>query len=90
MICALVIDIRNGFEDDKADVEWGFHILLPDMALSGYKICIFIVNEISDIEEEIDLWTAEFMKYFKVKKVLSYEEALEHIGKQQVMPSDGR
>lgn len=60
--------------------------MLPDMALWGCKTCIFLVNEISHIEEEIDLWTAEFMKYFKVKKVFSYVEALEHIGKQQVMP----
>ncbi len=73
-----VIDARNGFEDDKADVEWGFSVLLPDMAKSDCKKCIFIMNEISGIDGEIDMWTKEFMKYFKVKKVLSYDEAVKY------------
>ena len=30
--CFLVIAARNGFEDDPADVEWGFSFLLPEMA----------------------------------------------------------
>ena len=71
-----VIDARNGFEDDKADVEWGFSVLLPDMAKSDCKKCIFIMNDTSDIEGEIDMWTREFMKYFEVKKVFSYDEAV--------------
>lgn len=74
-----VIDARNGFEDDKADVEWGFSVLLPYMAKSDCKICVFIMNEISNIDGEIDLWSKEFMRYFEVKKVLSYEDAVEHI-----------
>lgn len=27
----LIVDARNGFEDDKEDVEWGFNILIPSM-----------------------------------------------------------
>lgn len=71
-----VIDARNGFEDDKADVAWGFATLLPYMSQSDCKYCIFIMNKVSDLEGEIDLWTKEFMKYFTVKQVLSYEEAI--------------
>jgi hypothetical protein len=26
-----VVDARNGFEDEKEDVEWGFNILLPNV-----------------------------------------------------------
>lgn len=74
--CAFVIDARNGFEDDPEDIEWGFHVLLPDMALSGCKKCIFIMEKRSDIEGEIDLWTAEFLKYFQVYKVSDYKEAI--------------
>lgn len=73
---SFVIDARNGFEDEKEDVEWGFHILLPDMAASGCKNCVFILDTVPTIEEEIDLWTAEFKKYFTVFKVHSYEEAV--------------
>lgn len=73
---SLVIDARNGFEDEKEDIEWGFQILLPDMAKSSCQKCIFIVNEIPEIEEEIDLWTAEFKKYFQVFKVQSYVDAV--------------
>ncbi len=74
-----IVDARNGFEDDKADIEWGFSILLPKMAQSKCKYCIFIVNEVTDIEGEIDLWTEEFMKYFVVKKVNSYVDAINFI-----------
>jgi len=76
-----IIDARNGFEDDKADVEWGFSVLLPDMAKSDCKKCIFIMNDTSDIEGEIDMWTREFMKYFEVKKVFSYDEAVKSTNK---------
>lgn len=72
-----IIDARNGFEDEKEDVEWGFGVLLPYMAQSSCKKCIFILNEVPTIEDEIDLWTAEFKKYFQVFKVQSYEEAIE-------------
>ncbi len=75
-----VVDARNGFEDDKADVEWGFSVLLPKMAESDCKYCVFIMNEISDIDGEIDLWTKEFMKYFAVHKVLSYSDAVRITG----------
>lgn len=75
----LVIDARNGFEDEKEDIEWGFQVLLPDMAKSNCKRCVFILNEISTIEDEIDLWSAEFEKYFQVYKVQSYQEAVEVI-----------
>lgn len=71
-----VVDARQGFEDEKEDVEWGFKVLLPTMAQSECKKCVFILNEVSDIEGEIDLWTAEFMKYFEVSRVLSYNEAI--------------
>ena len=72
-----VIDAVNGFEDEKEDVEWVFRVLLPDMAKSSCKKCIFILNGIPAIEDEIDLWTAEFKKYFQVYKVQSYEKAVE-------------
>lgn len=74
-----IIDARNGFEDEKEDVEWGFSVLLPFMAESDCQKCIFIMNEISDIDGEIDLWTKEFMKYFEVKRALNYEEAIRMI-----------
>lgn len=75
----LIIDARNGFEDDKADIDWGFSVLLPSMAKSNCKKCVFIMNEVSDIDGEIDLWTKEFMKYFVVGKVLTYADAVKFI-----------
>lgn len=83
-----VIDARNGFEDDKSDVEWGFSVLLPYMAKSDCLKCIFILQEIPTIEDEIDLWTAEFKKYFQVYKVPSYDETIEILIKKLVgLPS---
>lgn len=71
-----VVDARNGFEDDKRDVDWGFKILLPAMSETTCKYVCFIMNEVNDIEEEMDMWTLEFKKYFTVVKVRSYEEAI--------------
>lgn len=82
---SLVIDARNGFEDEKEDIEWGFQVLLPDMALSSCQKCIFIMNELPLIEEEIDLWTAEFQKYFEVYKVQSYSEAIKIVSKKEIL-----
>lgn len=74
-----VVDARNGFEDEKDDVEWGFSVLLPSMSNTGCNIVVFIMNEVNEIEEEMDMWTKEFMKYFIVKKVTTYKDAVNTI-----------
>lgn len=70
-----VIDARNGFEDNQSDVEWGFSFLLPEMANTDCKYIVLIMNEVTEIEEEMDMWTKEFKKYFIVNKVKNYSEA---------------
>ncbi|MBR6873568.1 MAG: hypothetical protein IKN17_08715 [Ruminococcus sp.] len=74
--CDLVIDARKGFEDEKADVEWGFSFLLPEMSKTGCKTVWFIMTEVNEdtIGEEMDMWKAEFLKYFEVRKVDSPEK----------------
>ena len=69
--CDFIIDARNGFEDEKEDVEWGFSFLLPEISLTGCKTVWFIMTQVNETEigEEMDMWTAEFLKYFAVKKV---------------------
>ncbi|UZW15670.1 hypothetical protein OSC52_07570 [Clostridium pasteurianum] len=74
-----VVDARNGFEDEKEDTEWGFSVLLPAMSNTDCKNVVFIMNEVNEIEEEMDMWTKEFMKYFMVKKVRCYEDAVKFI-----------
>ena len=74
-----VVDVRNGFEDLEDDVNWGFSELLPAMSKTNCKIVIFIMNEINEIKEEMDMWTKEFMKYFTVKKVTNYEDVVKLI-----------
>ena len=74
-----IVDARNGFEDDKEDVEWGFSVLLPAMSNTDCKNVMFIMNEVNEIEEEMDMWTKEFIKYFTVKKVKCYEAAVKFI-----------
>lgn len=78
-----VVDARNGFEDEKEDVEWGFSVLIPAMSETGCKNVVFIMNEVNEneLEIEMDLWTKEFMKYFAVKKVTSYNDALMFVKK---------
>jgi len=74
-----VVDARNGFEDEKEDTEWGFSVLLPSMSNTDCKTVVFIMNEVNEIEEEMDMWTKEFMKYFTVEKVKCYEDAVKFI-----------
>ncbi|BCG57329.1 hypothetical protein [Paenibacillus sp. URB8-2] len=71
-----VVDARNGFEDEQEDVEWGFFVLLPAMANTDCKHVVFILNEVTEIEDEMDMWTKEFLKYFTAKRVESYEDAV--------------
>lgn len=71
-----IIDARNGFEDEKEDVEWGFNELLPAMGRTTCKKCIIIMNVINDIESEMDMWTMELSKYFEVSRTTTFEEAL--------------
>ncbi|MDU7440454.1 MAG: hypothetical protein E7L05_07725 [Clostridium sp.] len=40
---------------------------------------MFITNKVNETEEEMDMWTREFTKYFVVKKVENYSEAIEFI-----------
>ena len=71
-----VVDARNGFEDDPEDVKWGFSELLPNMAKTDCRYVVFIMQKITVIENEMDMWTKEFGKYFAVLKVESYEQAI--------------
>ena len=75
-----IVDARNGFEDAKEDVEWGFSFFLPELKKTGCTIWGFILPEISDIEGEIDLWTKEIEKNFRVIRATSYEEIVKQIG----------
>lgn len=71
-----VVDARNGFEDAREDVEWGISVFLPSMSKTDCKIVVFIMNTINDIKEEMDMWTKAFMKYFIVKRVTNYSDAV--------------
>ena len=71
-----VVDARNGFEDDKRDVEWGFEYLLPQMSETSCQFVSFIMCQENSIEAEMDMWTLEFGKYFAVTRADSYEKAL--------------
>ena len=71
-----MVDARNGFEDDPADVDWGFTELLPGMAKTDCRFIVFIMEKVSTIEGEMDMWTLEFSKYFTVLKAESYEQAI--------------
>lgn len=76
LLSNLVVDARNGFEDEVEDVEWGFNILLPAMSKTTCKAVVFIMETVNNIEEEMDMWTSEFMKYFRAIKVDSYAKAV--------------
>ena len=73
----LIVDARNGFEDNEDDVEWGFHFLLPAMSKTGCKKVGFIMETENTIETEMDMWTLEFGKYFAVFREKNYEKLLE-------------
>lgn len=74
-----ICDARNGFEDEKEDVEWAINEFLPAMDKTDCTKVVFIVQETNPIEGEIDMFTKEFMKYFTVEKALSLKEALSKV-----------
>jgi hypothetical protein len=57
----------------KEDVEWEFSYFLPELKKTGCMVWGFILPEESDIEGEIDLWTKEIEKSFRVIRETSYE-----------------
>lgn len=71
-----IIDATNGFEDDKRDVEWGTKFLLPEISKTTCRFVCFIMNENHTIDDEMDMWTVEFGKYFAVTRASDYKEAL--------------
>lgn len=75
-----IVDARNGFEDVKEDVEWGFEWFLPELKKTGCRIWGFILPKVSEIEGEIDLWTREVEKNFIVIRAESYDEILARAG----------
>lgn len=76
---AFVIDARNGFEDEREDVDWGFSYLLPEMAKAGCKQVAMVMNAVNSIEAEMDMWSKELKKYFELIRTASYEEAVKKI-----------
>jgi hypothetical protein len=46
------------------------------MAKTGCKKVGFIMNEVNGIEDEMDMWTKEFRKYFTVDQADTYEKTL--------------
>ncbi|HEX2946824.1 MAG TPA: putative quinol monooxygenase [Clostridia bacterium] len=81
----LIVDARNGFEDAKEDVEWGFSILIPQMAKTDCTRVVFIMSEAVNIEEEMDMWTKEFGKHFGVCRANSYEGAVKAMNSELLM-----
>ena len=71
-----IVDARNGFEDTPEDVEWGFQYFLPELKKTGCRIWGFVLPVVSEIEGEIDLWTAEIEKNFTVIRAESYDEII--------------
>ena len=80
-----VVDARNGFEDEAADVEWGFSVFIPELAKTGCQTVVFIMDTVTGIEEEMDMWTKEFKKYCTVLRAVSYEDADRQLSGQNSM-----
>ncbi len=74
-----VVDARHGFEDAREDVEWGISVFLPAMSKTDCKIVVFIMNTVNTIEAEMDMWTKAFTRYFIVKRVTCYSDAVAFI-----------
>jgi hypothetical protein len=72
-----VVNAINGFEDDKEDVEWAFEYFIPSLAKTSCKTMVFIMGTGNSLDHEIDMFTKEFMKYFKVERCHSIEEAVQ-------------
>lgn len=72
----VVVNAVNGFEDEKEDVEWAFEYFIPSLAETNCRILVFIMGAGNSLNQEIDMFTKEFMKYFRVERCHSLEEAI--------------
>lgn len=71
----IIVDARNGFEDEKEDVIWVFEKLIPQMVKTDLRKILFITNVNNEIDDEISMFVNEFKKFFEVKNVTSLEDA---------------
>ena len=60
----------------KGEIHMAFGFFLPELKKTGCRIWGFILPAISEIEGEIDLWTREIEKNFRVVRGESYEDVL--------------
>ena len=75
-----IVDATNGFEDNPDDVKWGFEYFLPELKKTGCRVWGFIMPDYSGIEGEIDLWTSEIEKNFRVIRAKSYGGIIKILG----------
>lgn len=79
----LIIDARCGFEDEKEDVEWGFSYFIPELAKTSCKEVIVVTGKLVDIGEEMDMWSSEFEKYFKVLRFDTVKRVADYLKSRQ-------
>lgn len=82
---SLIIDVRNGFEEEKEDIEWEVSEFIPKMSQTDCKYVIFIESKEKEIKNLVKKWRKEFENYFTVLKTLSIQDAFQELNKRRKM-----
>ena len=64
--CHYCADTRDGFENEQADTQWFFDVMLPQMAETSCKKIFFIIDENNTLKEELEGQSTELSKLFDV------------------------
>jgi hypothetical protein len=69
-----ITDTTNGFENESEDTQWLLEEFLPKVLQTNCKKIVFIMEQNSPLQAEIDAQAVALGEYFEVLQVKSLEE----------------
>jgi hypothetical protein len=74
MMLKLLVETKNGFENEIEDTQWLLEEFLPKVLQTNCKKIVFIMEQNSPLQAEIDAQAVALGEYFEVLQVKSLEE----------------
>jgi hypothetical protein len=72
--CDLVVDTRDGFEDDPADTQWIFDEFIPRTRRTDCRHIFFIIDRDAELRKELEAQKGELKNYFDVRACFDLDE----------------
>lgn len=79
---SLIVDFRNGFEEQQSDLDWVYDEFIPLLARTAECDAIaFIITTEDDRINDLNIWCMVLEEYFAVGRFCEYSKAVDFIRK---------